>query len=107
MSETNKNEEIITFLCTHAFQMEGLLKAQSVVLNSLIAIVCENSPDLIEQIKDKIISISDLAITMKEVPHGVGVEAFEQEIKQTILRFNLIKESSNYSSTFIQVQPKQ
>jgi hypothetical protein len=44
---------------------------------------------------------------MKEVPAGVGVEAFEQEIQQTILRFSLLKESSNYSPTFIEVKPKQ
>lgn len=107
MSNENKNDELITFLCTQAFQTEGLLKAQGVVLYSLMKVICENSPELIEQIKETITSTSELAISMNEVPAGVGVDAFEQEIQQTILRFSLIKESSNYSSTFIKVQPKQ
>jgi hypothetical protein len=107
MSDSNKNEEIITFLCTQAFQTEALLKAQSVVLNALLKVICENSPELIEQIKETIASTSELALSMKEVAAGVGVEAFEQEIQQTILRFSLIKESSNYSPTFIEVKPKQ
>ena len=107
MSDANKNDEIITYLCTHAFETEARLKAQSIVLNSLLTVVCENSPELIEQIKEKITSTSELAISMKEVPVGVGVDAFEQEIEQTILRFSLIKESSNYSPTFIEVKSKQ
>lgn len=76
-------------------------------MDSLLKVVCENSPELIEQIKEKITSTSELAISMKEVPAGVGVDAFKQEIEQTILRFSLIKESSNYSPTFIEVKSKQ
>jgi transcription termination factor NusB len=107
MNDANKNDEIITYLCTHAFETEALLKAQSVVLNSLLKVVCENSPELIEQIKETITSTSELAISMKEVPAGVGVDAFEQEIQQTILRLSLIKESSKYSHTFIEVKSKK
>jgi hypothetical protein len=107
MIDANKNDEIITYLCTHAFETEALLKAQSVVLNSLLKVVCENSPELIEQIKETIESTSELAIRMKEVPAGVGVDAFEQEIQQTILRFSLIKESSKYTHTFIEVKSKK
>lgn len=107
MSVENKNDELITFLCTQAFQTEGLLKAQGIVLYSLLKVICENSPELIEQIKETITSTSELAISMNEVPAGVGVDTFEHEIKQIIIRFNLIKESSNYSSTFIKVQSKQ
>ena len=42
MSDANQNNEIVTYLCTHAFQTEALLKAQSVILNSLMKVVCEN-----------------------------------------------------------------
>ena len=52
MSDANQNNEIVTYLCTHAFQTEALLKAQSVILNSLMKVVCANSPELIEQIKE-------------------------------------------------------
>ena len=107
MSDSNQNDELVTYLCTHAFQTEALLKAQSVILNSLLKVVCENSPELIEQIKEKISDTSELAITLNEVPAGVGVAAFEHEIKQTLLRFSLIEESSKYSPTFIEVKPKQ
>jgi hypothetical protein len=107
MSDSNKNEELITFLCTQAFQNEGLLKAQSIVLNSLLKVVCENSPELIDQIKESIISTSELEMRMSERTSGVEVEAFEQEIQQTILRFSLIRDSSNYSPTFIEVKSKQ
>ena len=107
MLDSNKSDEIITFLCTHAFQTEALLKAQGIVLNSLMKVICENSPELIEQITGTIASTSELAISLNEIPAGVGVEAFEKEINQTILRFSLIKESSNYASTFIEVKPKK
>lgn len=90
MSEENKNDELITFLCTQAFQTEGILKAQGIVLNSLMKVVCEHSPEFVEQIKEAITSTSELAISMNEVAAGVGVDAFEQEIQQTILRFSLM-----------------
>jgi hypothetical protein len=107
MSDANQNNELVTYLCTHAFQTEALLKAQGVILNSLIKVVCENSPELIEQIKEAITSTAELTLSMNEVPAGVGVSAFEHEINQTMLRFSLIKDSSKYASTFIEVKPKQ
>lgn len=108
MSESNKkNDEMITFLCTQAFQTEAMLKAQSVVLNSLLKVVCENSPELIEQMKETIDSTCELTLAMNEVASGVGVEAFKQEIHQTILRFTLISESAKSSPTFIEVKTKQ
>ena len=70
-------------------------------------VICENSPELIEQIKETITSTSELTLSMNEVPAGVGVTAFEHEINQTMLRFSLIADSSNYSPTFIEVKPKQ
>jgi hypothetical protein len=106
MSDSSNNDEIITFLCTQAFQTESILKAQSVILNSLMKVVCENSPELIEQIKEKITSTAELTLSLKEVASGVGVEAFEQEIQQTLLRFSLIEESAIYSPTFIEVKSK-
>jgi hypothetical protein len=107
MSIENKNDDLVNYLCTHAFQTEALLKAQGVILNSLLKVVCENAPELIEQIKETIASTSELTLSMNEVAAGVGVTAFEHEIKQTMLRFSLIKDSSNYSPTFIEVKPKQ
>ena len=107
MSDANQNNEIVTYLCTHAFQTEALLKAQSVILNSLMKVICENSPELIEQIKETITSTSELALSMNEVPAGVGVTAFEHDINQTMLRFSLIADSAYYSPTFIEVKPKQ
>ena len=107
MSDKNQNDDLVTYLCTHAFQTEALLKAQSVILNSLMKVVCENAPGLIEQIKETITSTSELTLSMNEVPAGVGVTAFEHEINQTMLRFSLIADSANYSPTFIEVKPKQ
>ena len=42
MSDENQNNELVTYLCTHAFQTEALLKAQNVILNSLIKVVLLN-----------------------------------------------------------------
>jgi hypothetical protein len=44
---------------------------------------------------------------MNEVTSNISITAFENEIKRAILQFDLIKESSQYSYTFIEVKDKK
>jgi hypothetical protein len=74
-----------------------LQSAKATIIHSLLSIVCENAPALIEPIKEKITDVADLKLKMNEVTSNISITAFENEIKRSLLQFDLIKESSQYS----------
>ncbi len=107
MSEILKNEELIQQLVYGVLELQGLQSANETILHSLLSIVCENAPALIEPLKEKISDVSDLKLKMNEVTSNISITAFENEIKRTLHQFDLIKESSQYSHTFIEVKDKK
>jgi hypothetical protein len=106
MSDEN-NEVLLQQLVHSVLELQGLLSANATILHSLLSIVCENAPALIEPIKEKITDVADLKLKMNEVTSNISVAAFESEIKRCLLQFDLIKESSQYSYTFIEVKDKK
>jgi hypothetical protein len=107
MSENQNNDELIQQLVYGVLELQGLQSANATILHSLLSIVCENAPALIEPIKEKITDVADLKLKMNEVTSSISITAFENEIKRAILQFDLIKESSQYSYTFIDVKDKK
>lgn len=107
MSDNQNNEELIQQLVYGVLELQGLQSASSTILHSLLSIVCENAPALIEPIKEKITDIADLKLKMNEVTSNISITSFEKEIKRAILQFDLIKESAQYSYTFIDVKDKK
>lgn len=106
MSSNHSNEEFIQKMSYSILELQGLLSANNVILHSLLSIVCENAPTLIDSIKNKIEDLADLKLVMNELGSDISKNAFEREIKESLLQFDLIKESSQYSSTFISVDDK-
>ena len=106
MSDEN-NEVLLQQLVHSVLELQGLLSANATILHSLLSIVCENAPALIEPIKEKITDVADLKLKMNEVTSNISVTAFENEIKRCLLQFDLIKESSQYSYTLIEVKDKK
>ena len=104
----DENNEILLKQLVHSvLELQGLLDANATILHSFLSIVCENAPALIEPIKEKITDVADLKLKMNEVTSNISVTAFESEIKRSLLQFDLIKESSQYSYTFIEVKDKK
>ena len=106
MNNSNQNDDLVNYLCASIFEMQGRLKANEVISNSLLKVVCENAPQLIEQIKETITGLSELSLTMNELSEGIASNTFQNEIQQSILRFSLIRESANYSPTHLEVKVK-
>ena len=104
-SEVGENT-LITQLFVAVMELQGMLKASNIVQHSLLSVVCENSPQLIEQIRQKITDVSELSLTLNEFSSEIASTAFSNEIHQSILRFSLIEDASTYSPTFIEVKEK-
>ncbi len=100
------NEEPLNKLVFSILELQGLQSANNTILHSMLSIFCENAPELMDSIKLKISDVAELKIAMNELSSEISKKAFEAEIKQALLMFNLIKESSTYSSTFIEVKNK-
>jgi hypothetical protein len=75
-------------------------------LDSLMSIVLENTPQLIDKVKNKIRDVAELSNTMGELSTEFATEAFSNEITQSIKRFDLIEDASKFSDTHIEVKPK-
>lgn len=107
MSDNQRNEELIQQLVYSVLELQGLLSANNTILHSLLSIVCENAPALIDPISEKITDVSDLKIRMNEISSDISKNAFENEIRRSIQQFDLIRESAKYSYTFIEVAEKK
>lgn len=107
MSSNQSNEEFIQKMSYSILELQGLLSANNVILHSLLSIVCENAPILIDSIKNKIEDVADLKLVMNELGSDISKNAFEREIKESLLQFDLIRESSKYSATFINIRDKK
>lgn len=107
MSNSQSNDELMQQLVFSILEMQGLLSANNTILHSLLTIVCENAPELIESVKSKIDDVSELKLSMNEITSDIYKNSFEREIQQALLQFDLMKESSKYSHTFIAVNNKQ
>jgi hypothetical protein len=100
------NDAIVKELCIYAVEMQGHMKANSIVLNSLVRTVFENAPELIEQIKEKIIGTTELSVSLRELSSSVAIETLQKEIDQYILRFSLITDAAKHLETYIEVKSK-
>lgn len=106
MTEKNQNDELIEYLCGSLFDLQGKQHANSILLNSLISVICENAPELIDKIKDKTSDVSELSIKLGELSTDYALESFRTHISQTLKQFELIRESSKFSDTLIEVRKK-
>ena len=107
MSNSQSNEEFLQKMSYSILELQGLLSANNTILHPLLSIVCENAPQLIDSIKNKIDDVADLKIAMNELTSSVSKNAFELEIKGSLQQFDLIRESSKYSTTFINISDKK
>lgn len=98
---SDNNSDLIEYLCGNMFDIQGRLRANEIILNSLMSVICENAPELIEKLKEKINDTSQLSVQMKELSTDFAADAFQREIHQAILKFSLIEEASKYSPTRI------
>lgn len=106
MSDSQQNEELLQQLVHSVLELQGLLSANNTILHSLLSIICENAPELIDDLKQKISDVCELKLSMQEITSDISKDAFEREIKQTLLQFNLIEEASTYNRTFIEIKNK-
>lgn len=86
-----ERDNLIDYLCGQVFDLQGRLRANEIVLQTLLAEVCENNPVLIESLPKRISDICELSREMNDLDVDIAVQSFEKEIKQTILRFDLIR----------------
>ena len=103
MNSQNENNEIINFLCTSIFDVQGRLRANEIITNSLLKVISSNAPQLIEQIKESILDTAELSKSMGEIPSDLEGAIFHREIEQCIQRFSLYEESAKYSPTEIKL----
>ena len=106
MANANENDRLIEYLCGSLFNIQGRLRANEIALGSLLSVVCENAPELIEQIKSKITDIAELSIKMGELSTNPEIDAFNSAIKQSLQQFALIEEASKYCASRIEVKHK-
>ena len=106
MNDSTNEDTLVKQIFFAVLELQGKLKANEVIQNSLLSIICQNSPRLIDQIKDKITDVSELSLSLNEFSSEISATAFSDEIKQSILRFSLIVEASKYSPTIIEVKDR-
>lgn len=106
MNDTDQNNELIEYFCRSLFNVQGRLRANEITLNSLMSVVCENAPELIEQIKFKINDVADLSLKMGELSTDFSIDDFNKEIDRSIRQFSLIEESAKYCPTQLEVKKK-
>ena len=106
MTEKNQNDELIEYLCGSLFNLQGRLRANEIVLNSLMSIILENTPQLIDKVKIKIQDVAELSNTMGELSTDFATEAFNNEITQSIKKLDLIEDATKFSDTYIEVKVK-
>jgi hypothetical protein len=104
MNDSTNEDTLVKQIFFAVLELQGKLKANEVIQNSLLSIICQNSPRLIDQIKDKITDVSELSLSLNEFSSEISATAFSDEIKQSILRFSLMVEASKYSPTIIEVK---
>jgi hypothetical protein len=107
MTDQLQSDDLLNKLIFSILELQGIQNANNAILHSLLSVICENAPELIDAIKEKVADVADLKISMNELTSEISKSAFETEIKQALLQFNLIKDSSLYSPTFIEVKPKK
>lgn len=93
MTDDNSNEALIDYLCKSLMDVRARLKVNEIVTNSVLNAVCEESPQLIVQIREKIEDVAELAVAMGELETEHESKIFQAEVRQCILRFALIEES--------------
>jgi hypothetical protein len=106
MNDSTNEDTLVKQILFAVLELQGKLKANEVIQNSLLSVICQNSPKLIDQIKNNITDVSDLSLSLNEFSSEISASAFSTEIKQSILRFSLIVEASKYSPTTIEVKDR-
>ena len=105
MSE-DANEILMRQLVHSVLELQGLSSAHNTILHSLLSIVCEKSPSLIDEIKDKIKDVADLKIQF-EIASDISKSSFKNEIDQCLKHFELIIQAASLSHTYIEVKDKK
>jgi len=106
MSEIDDNEVLIRQLVHSVLELQGLSSAHNTILNSLLSVVCEKAPTLIDEIKENIKNVAELKIRF-EISSGISTTSFQNEIDQTLKRFDLITQAATLSHTYIEVKDKK
>ncbi len=106
MNHTDQTDNLLNYLCASLFDLQGRLRASEVVLSSMVSVVCENAPELIDQLKLKISDTADLSTSMGELSTEPALEAFKREIRQSMAHFSLFEEASKHCSTTLGVKSK-
>ena len=103
----NQNNEVLTQQLVHSvLELQGLLSANNSILHSLLSIICEKSPELIDEIKLKITDVAELKVK-HELASNISITSFQNEVAQTLRYFDLYKQASTYSHTYIEVKDKK
>lgn len=101
------NEELLELMFVKLMEMNGKISALSHVQESLIAVICENSSELMAQTKRKINDISELSLSMGEINSEISKDIYKKEIEQSILRIeHLYREAATLSRTEISIKNK-
>jgi hypothetical protein len=106
MSEVDGNEVLIRQLVHSVLELQGLSSAHNTILHSLMSIICEKAPTLIDEIKEKINDVADLKIQF-EIESSISKVSFQNEITQTLKHFELITQAASLSHTYIEVKDKK
>ena len=64
MNDSTNEDTLVKQIFFAVLELQGKLKANEVIQNSLLSIICQNSPRLIDQIKDKITDVSELSLSL-------------------------------------------
>lgn len=101
-------ERVDDYLHFELMKLKCKLEANETLLWSLHKTILENAPDLIDQVKTTLVDVSETNLRFLKIQdwRDENIENYNNEIKQHILKLELIRESSKYTNTFIDIESK-
>ena len=106
MTDEKDNEVVLQQLVHSVLELQGLSNVNNSILHSLLSIICEKSPELIDEIKLKITDVAELKVE-HELASNISITSFQNEVAQSLRYFDLYKQASTYSHTYIEVKDKK
>ncbi len=106
MADEKDNEVVLQQLVHSVLELQGLLSASNTILHSLVSIICAKAPELIDELKEKITDVAELKVKM-ELESNISITSFQNEVAQSLRYFDLYKQASTHSHTYIEVKDKK
>jgi hypothetical protein len=101
------SKQVDDFIYSQLITLKMKVEALGVLTSASLSVIFEQSPALINKVRQSITDISDLTETMHQNEWDPGeLGLFRDEIKKALGHLELVEKGAIYSDTFIEVKQK-